>query len=45
MDELPYQSYGSVIKIHKMEQIQSTNGTNVYFKRVMDEYFELCWFF
>ena len=41
MNELPYQSCGSVIKSLKMEQRQSTNGTNVYYKRGMDEYFEL----
>ena len=45
MDELPYQSCGSVIKSCKVEQIQSTTGTNLYCKRVMDESFELCLFF
>ena len=44
IDELPYKSCGSVIKIRKMYQIQSTNGTNVYCKIDMIEYFELCSF-
>ena len=39
MDELPHQSCVSVIKSRIMELRKSTNGTNVYFKRVMDEYF------
>ena len=45
MDDLPYQVCGSVIKIRKMEQIQSKNGTDLYRKRVMDENFELSRFF
>ena len=39
MDELPYPSCGSVIKSRKMEQIESTDGTNVYCKIGNDEYF------
>ena len=31
--ELSYHSSGSVIKSRKMEQIKSTDGTNLYFKR------------
>ena len=41
MYEIPYQSYGSVTKSRKIEQRQSTNGTNVYCNRGMGEYFEL----
>ena len=40
MDELPYKMCGSFIKSCKMEHIQSINGTNVYFNKIMDEYFE-----
>ena len=36
--ELPYQMFGSVIKICKMEQRQSTNEHNIYYKRGMYEY-------
>ena len=43
--EQPYQSCGSIIKICKMEQKKSTNGTNVCGKRYREKYFELCWFF
>ena len=44
MDEIPYQSYGSVTKSLETEQRQSTNGTNIYCNRGMGEYFELFWF-
>ena len=40
MDELPYQSCGSVIKSRKREQRKSTNGISVYYKIGMDEYFD-----
>ena len=42
MDEQTYQSCGSVIKSCKKDQRKSTNGTNVYCKRIREKYFELC---
>ena len=42
MDEIPYQSYGSVIKCCKTEQRKPTNVTNVRGKRNRDKCFELC---
>ena len=33
MDEIPYQSCGSIIKSPKMEQTYSTDGKVVYFNR------------
>ena len=45
MDDLPYQGCDSIMKIRKMEQRQSTNGTDLYRKRVVDENFELSLFF
>ena len=44
MDELPYQSCGSVIKSCKTQQIKSINGTNLCGNRNRDKYFEVCWF-
>ena len=44
LDELSYQSCGSVIKSCRMEQIKSTKGTNVCGRRKKEKYFELFWF-